>query len=105
MPVNAPGTQRTTNAMRDPLMSLEELLTVRRVVKRAVVEYLDANEWLELTSIAITHLAGSCETLSSLFALKYFELRAHLAQTAQFQFCPPIAPRFRSATGSEHSCE
>jgi hypothetical protein len=43
MLVNAPGTQSITNAMPDPLMSLEELLTVRQLARLAVVTLMQVS--------------------------------------------------------------
>ncbi len=63
----------------------ETLLGVRRLAKRAIIDYFDARNFLEATSTTITLLTGACETISTLFGLKYFEQRVHLAQTAQLQ--------------------
>ena len=63
----------------------EILLGVRRMAKKAITDYLDAQDFLEVTSTAITLLTGSCETIGTLFGLKYFDRRVHLSQTAQLQ--------------------
>ena len=66
-------------------MTLEQLIEFRSLVLRAIVEYLDSNDWLEVTSSTLTSLTGACETMSSVFALEHFGRKAHLSQTAQLQ--------------------
>lgn len=63
----------------------ETLLGVRRLAKKAITGYFDAQNFLEATASTLTLLTGACETISTLFELKYFDRRVHLAQTAQLQ--------------------
>lgn len=65
--------------------TIETLLGVRRLAKKAITDCFDSKNFLEATSSTITLLTGACETISTLFDLKYFDRRVHLAQTAQLQ--------------------
>ena len=71
--------------MSVPRMTLEQLIRFRSLVLRAIVEYLDSTDWLEVTSSTLTSLTGACETISTVFKLAYFDRLAHLSQTAQLQ--------------------
>ena len=65
--------------------TIETLLGVRRLAKKAITDYFDARNFLEATSTTLTLLTGACETISTLFSLQYFDQRVHLSQTAQLQ--------------------
>ncbi len=64
---------------------LMDVILTRKFLKKSIVEYLESNDWLEVTTSTITCLTGSCETISTVFILPYFDRRAHLSQTAQLQ--------------------
>jgi asparaginyl-tRNA synthetase len=66
-------------------ISLEQLAKFRRLIMRAIVEYLDSNDWLEVTSSTLAPLTGACETISTIFTLEYFGRNIHLSQTGQLQ--------------------
>jgi asparaginyl-tRNA synthetase len=65
--------------------NLLEILEIRSFLKNHIVEYIQKNNWLEVTASTITSLTGACETISTVFILPYFDTRIHLAQTAQLQ--------------------
>ena len=71
--------------MIDSSNNLLDLVRSRDLLKRSLFEYLHTNGFLEVTSSTITSLTGACETIETVFALPFFESRAHLAQTAQLQ--------------------
>jgi hypothetical protein len=73
------------------------------LAKRAIMDYLDANGWLEVTSTTIASLTGACETVSTVFVLDYFERRAHLAQTAQLQLEMLVKELKRKVWTFDHS--
>lgn len=65
--------------------SMLKIINARRFVKNCIIEYLNKNNWLEISSSYATSLTGACETIATVFQLPYFETKIHLSQTAQLQ--------------------
>jgi asparaginyl-tRNA synthetase len=71
--------------MPGSILTLEHLIRFRKLVLRAIAEYLDSRDWLEVTSSTLTSLTGACEAVGTVFILEHFDRKAHLSQTAQLQ--------------------
>jgi asparaginyl-tRNA synthetase len=71
--------------MKNEQLNIGEIASIRHFLKKCITEYLEDDDWLEVSASTITALTGACETISTVFVLPYFDRRAHLAQTAQLQ--------------------
>lgn len=80
-----------------------KIINARKFIKDSIIEYLNTNDWLEVTTSYITPLTGACETIATVFQLPYFEDRIHLSQTAQLQLEMMVKTLRRKVWTFDHS--
>lgn len=80
-----------------------KIINARSFIKNSIIEYLNRDNWLEVTSSYITSLTGACETIATVFQLPYFEDRIHLSQTAQLQLEMLVKTLRRKVWTFDHS--
>lgn len=74
--------------VRSPRMAA--LIRLRGTLLKAIRNFLEAEDFVEVTTPTITSLTGACEDFSTLFSLDYFGHRAFLTQTAQLHLEPLV---------------
>src|SRR3989454_6011601 len=85
--------------VRTPRMAA--LIHLRGTLLKAIRTFMEAEDFVEVTTPTITSLTGACEDFSTLFPLDYFGNRAFLTQTAQLhlsRWC--TARRYAASTRS-----
>src|SRR6266581_8412152 len=66
------------------------LIRLRGTLLRAIRNFMEAEDFVEVTTPTITSLTGACEDFSTLFPLDYFGNKAFLTQTAQLHLEPLV---------------
>jgi asparaginyl-tRNA synthetase len=74
--------------VRTPRMAA--LIHLRGTLLKAIRTFMEAEDFVEVTTPTITSLTGACEDFSTLFPLDYFGNRAFLTQTAQLHLEPLV---------------
>ena len=74
--------------VRSPQMAA--LIRLRGKLLRAIRNFMETEEFVEVTTPTITSLTGACEDFSTLFPLDYFGNKAYLTQTAQLHLEPLV---------------
>lgn len=74
--------------VRSPYMAA--LIRLRSTLLKAIRNFLEAEDFVEVTTPTITSLTGACEDVSTLFSLNYFGNKAFLTQTAQLHLEPLV---------------
>src|SRR5437016_14293530 len=69
--------------VRSPDMAA--LIRLRGALLKAIRNFMESEDYVEVTTPTITSLTGACEDFSTLFPLEYFGNKAFLTQTAQLQ--------------------
>src|SRR5437764_13256338 len=67
--------------VRSPQMAA--LIRLRGTLLKTIRNFMEAEDFVEVTTPTITSLTGACEDFSTLFPLDYFGNRAFLTQTAK----------------------
>src|SRR5260370_13879636 len=78
--------------VRLPLMA--SLIRLRGSLLKAIRNFMESEDFVEVTTPTITSLTGACEDFSTLFSFDYFGNKAFLTQTAQL----PLEPLVHSQT-------
>src|SRR5256885_1521265 len=74
--------------VRSPRMA--SLIRLRGTLLKTIRNFMEAEDFVEVTTPTITSLTGACEDFSTLFPLDYFGNRAFLTQTAQLHLEPLV---------------
>jgi asparaginyl-tRNA synthetase len=74
--------------VRSPYMAA--LVNLRGTLLKTIRQFLEEENFVEVTVPTITSLTGACEDFSTLFSLDYFGKQAFLTQTAQLHLEPLI---------------
>src|SRR6266849_8203679 len=74
--------------VRSPDMAA--LIHLRGTLLKAIRNFMESEDFVEVTTPTITSLTGACEDFSTLFPLEYFGNKAFLTQTAQLHLEPLI---------------
>src|SRR6266480_7302112 len=74
--------------VRSPDMAA--LIRLRGALLKAIRNFMESEDFVEVTTPTITSLTGACEDFSTLFPLEYFGNKAFLTQTAQLHLEPLI---------------
>ena len=74
--------------VRSPNMAA--LIRLRGTLLKSIRNFMESEDFVEVTTPTITSLTGACEDFSTLFPLDYFGNKAFLTQTAQFHLEPLI---------------
>src|SRR3989454_7297597 len=74
--------------VRSPVMAA--LIRLRGTLLKTIRNFMEAEDFVEVTTPTITSLTGACEDFSTLFPLDYFGNRAFLTQTAQLHLEPLV---------------
>src|SRR5436309_13683011 len=74
--------------VRSPRMAA--LIRLRGTLLKTIRNFLESEDFVEVTTPTITSLTGACEDFSTLFPLDYFGNRAFLTQTAQLHLEPLV---------------
>src|SRR5438105_11639036 len=74
--------------VRSPDMAA--LIRLRGTLLKAIRNFMESEDFVEVTTPTITSLTGACEDFSTLFPLEYFGNKAFLTQTAQLHLEPLI---------------
>src|SRR5256886_16880813 len=74
--------------VRSPDMSA--LIRLRGTLLKAIRNFMESEDFVEVTTPTITSLTGACEDFSTLFPLEYFGNKAFLTQTAQLHLEPLV---------------
>src|SRR5437868_87393 len=74
--------------LRSPRMAA--LIRLRGTLLKAVRNFMESEDFVEVTTPTITSLTGACEDFSTLFPLDYFGNKAFLTQTAQLHLEPLV---------------
>ena len=74
--------------VRSPDMAA--LIRLRGTLLKTIRNFMESEDFVEVTTPTITSLTGACEDFSTLFPLEYFGNKAFLTQTAQLHLEPLI---------------
>src|SRR5579864_7920196 len=74
--------------VRSPDMAA--LIRLRGALLKAIRNFMESEDFVEVTTPTITSLTGACEDFSTLFPLEYFGNKAFLTQTAQLHLEPLV---------------
>ena len=74
--------------VRSPHMAA--LIRLRGTLLKTIRNFMEAEDFVEVTTPTITSLTGACEDFSTLFPLEYFGNKAFLTQTAQLHLEPLV---------------
>src|SRR5947199_1357123 len=74
--------------VRSPRMA--DLIRLRGTLLKTIRNFMEAEDFVEVTTPTITSLTGACEDFSTLFPLDYFGNKAFLTQTAQLHLEPLV---------------
>src|SRR5436190_2055802 len=74
--------------VRSPDMAA--LIRLRGTLLKAIRNFMESEDFVEVTTPTITSLTGACEDFSTLFPLECFGNKAFLTQTAQLHLEPLI---------------
>src|SRR3989441_9855842 len=74
--------------VRSPRMAA--LIRLRGTLLKIIRNFMEAEDFVEVTTPTITSLTGACEDFSTLFPLNYFGNKAFLTQTAQLHLEPLV---------------
>src|SRR5437899_8345605 len=74
--------------VRSPRMAA--LIRLRGTLLKAIRNFMESEDFVEVTTPTITSLTGACEEFSTLFPLDYFGNKAFLTQTAQLHLEPLV---------------
>jgi asparaginyl-tRNA synthetase len=74
--------------VRSPRMAA--LIRLRGTLLMAIRNFMESEDFVEVTTPTITSLTGACEDFSTLFPLDYFGNKAFLTQTAQLHLEPLV---------------
>ena len=74
--------------VRSPQMAA--LIRLRGTLLKMIRNFMEAEDFVEVTTPTITSLTGACEDFSTLFPLEYFGNKAFLTQTAQLHLEPLV---------------
>ncbi len=74
--------------VRSPGMAA--LILLRGTLLKAIRNFMESEDFVEVTTPTITSLTGACEDFSTLFPLEYFGNKAFLTQTAQLHLEPLV---------------
>ncbi len=74
--------------VRSPQMAA--LIRLRGTLLKAIRNFMEREDFVEVTTPTITSLTGACEDFSTLFPLDYFGNKAFLTQTAQLHLEPLV---------------
>src|SRR5437868_13945296 len=66
------------------------LIRLRGTLLKAIRNFMESEDFVEVTTPTITSLTGACEDYSTLFPLEYFGNKAFLTQTAQLHLEPLV---------------
>src|SRR3989442_15918097 len=66
------------------------LIRLRGTLLKTIRNFMEAEDFVEVTTPTITSLTGACEDFSTLFPLDYFGNKAFLTQTAQLHLEPLV---------------
>src|SRR5438034_8497249 len=77
--------------VRSPRMAA--LIRLRGTLLKIIRNFMEAEDFVEVTTPTITSLTGACEDFSTLFPLNYFGNKAFLTQTAQLHLEPLVHSR------------
>src|SRR5579864_6658872 len=69
------------------------LIRLRGTLLKSIRDFMESEDFVEVTTPTITSLTGACEDFSTLFPLDYFGNRAFLTQTAQLHLEPLVHSR------------
>src|SRR5258707_2126048 len=97
--------------VRTPQMA--SLIRLRGTLLKTIRNFMESEDFVEVTTPTITSLTGACEDFSTLFPLEYFGNKAFLTQTAQLHLEPlvhsqtlrrvySINPSYRSEPRADH---
>src|SRR5258708_14985831 len=78
--------------VRSPRMAA--LIRLRGTLLKTIRNFMEAEDFVEVTIPTITSLTSACEDFSTLFSLDYFGNKAFLTQTSQL----PLEPLVHSQT-------
>src|SRR6266516_4502845 len=70
--------------------SMAALIRLRGTLLKTIRNFMEAEDFVEVTTPTITSLTGACEDFSTLFPLDYFGNKAFLTQTAQLHLEPLV---------------
>ena len=74
--------------VRSPEMAA--LIRLRGTLLKTIRNFMESEDFVEVTTPTITSLTGACEDFSTLFPLEYFGNKAFLTQTAQLHLEPLV---------------
>src|SRR5436305_15232280 len=74
--------------VRSPEMAA--LIRLRGTLLKTIRNFMESEDFVEVTTPTITSLTGACEDFSTLFPIDYFGNKAFLTQTAQLHLEPLI---------------
>src|SRR5947209_13572316 len=74
--------------VRSPNMAA--LIRLRGTLLKSIRNFMESEDFVEVTTPTITSLTGACEDFSTLFPLEYFGNKAFLTQTAQLHLEPLV---------------
>src|SRR5437667_7986559 len=74
--------------VRSPDMAA--LIRLRGTLLKSIRNFMESEDFVEVTTPTITSLTGACEDFSTLFPLEYFGNQAFLTQTAQLHLEPLV---------------
>lgn len=74
--------------VRAPQMAA--LIRLRGTLLKTIRNFMESEDFVEVTTPTITSLTGACEDFSTLFPLDYFGNKAFLTQTAQLHLEPLV---------------
>src|SRR5450759_3658785 len=74
--------------VRSPQMAA--LIRLRGALLKTIRNFMEAEDFVEVTTPTITSLTGACEDFSTLFPIEYFGNKAFLTQTAQLHLEPLV---------------
>src|SRR5437764_13309460 len=88
--------------VRSPQMAA--LIRLRGTLLKSIRNFMESEDFVEVTTPTITSLTGACEDYSTLFPLEYFGNKAFLTQTAQLHLEPLVHSQpLRRAYSFNHS--
>src|SRR5450755_408630 len=74
--------------VRSPEMAA--LIRLRGTLLKTIRNFMESEDFVEVTTPTITSLTGACEDFSTLFPIDYFGNKAFLTQTAQLHLEPLV---------------
>src|SRR6266478_956728 len=72
------------------LPRMAALIRMRGTLLKSIRNFMESEDFVEVTTPTITSLTGACEDFSTLFSFDYFGNKAFLTQTAQLHLEPLI---------------